>query len=157
MSSRTQKTCMDAALGYLTARMRSEWEMRGYLSRRGYDPDAIEDTLARLCALGYIDDGAMAAEYVRARTATRPTGRHALQRKLEQKGIGKQHIEHSLSAYTFADEQEACDTMFCSLARKHALDRAGLAKIQRALLYRGFDFDMIHHSQQRFAGEEDGC
>lgn len=148
MAKKQQKTCLDAALGYLTSRMRSAHEMQRYLDRRGYPQDEIDRSMGRLRALGYVDDAEFAGEYVRSRTATRPVGRRRLAQALRQKGIKQETIEDSLTGYSPQAEEEACRELFRKLAKKHGLDRAGLAKIQRALVYRGFGYDMIRQAAE---------
>jgi SOS response regulatory protein OraA/RecX len=44
------KGLQDAALGYLTARMRSADEMESHLVRRGYETEEIDKTMRRRCA-----------------------------------------------------------------------------------------------------------
>jgi regulatory protein len=147
---------MDAALSYLTARMRSASEMRRHLERRGYDQAEVDQALARLRELGYIDDGAYAKELVRAKTAMRPVGRRSLRYTLKQRGVGDEEIDRGLLGYSAEDEQRACDELFDKLLQKHGEGRAALAKIQRALLSRGFDYAAIANSARRAPGEDEG-
>ncbi len=155
LPKKEQKTCLDAALGYLAPRMRSAYEMQNYLNRRGYTQDDIHTAMHRLCELGFIDDVQFADELVRCKTAMRPVGRRWLRRTLKQKGIEEENIENGLSRYTQQDEQQACDEMFRKLAQKHGTDRAGLVKIQRALLYRGFEYDMIKQAAKYAEGKDE--
>ncbi len=146
MAGKMKKTCMDAALTYLTARMRSEKEMRQYLEKKEYAPEEIAAVMERLKEYRYIDDQAFADEWIRTRTATKPIGKYVLSQGLYRKGIGKETIERSLQSYNTEDEQRACDVLCEKLVQKHGTDRAALMKVQRALLTRGFSYDMMRNA-----------
>lgn len=146
MAEKKKKTCMDAALTYLTARMRSEKEMRQYLEKKEYEPEEIAAVMERLKEYRYIDDQAFADEWIRTRTATKPIGKYALSQGLYRKGIDKQTIERSLQSYDAADEHTACEALCKKLINKHGTDRAALMKVQRALLTRGFSYDTMRNA-----------
>ena len=145
-----KKSCIDAALGYLTARMRSTYEMRNYLHNKGYTEEDIDITMVRLNELGFINDEQFTSELVRAKTAIRPIGRRALSYALQQKGIAKECAEQGLSQYSREDEQKACFELFAKLAQKHGMDAKGYGKIQRALVSRGFGYDTIQQAASQF-------
>ncbi len=155
LPAKTQKSCMDAALGYLATRMRSALEMQGYLTRKGHSEEEIEAAMSRLCELGLIDDTQFVNELIRAKTNLRPIGRRALAYSLQQKGVSKQTIEQGLSSYSPEDERMACRALFEKLAKKHGTDRQGLVKIQRALVSRGFGYEMIQQTASHFLERED--
>jgi regulatory protein len=155
LSKISQKTCMDAALSFLSARMRSTREMRSHLVSRGYEQLQIEQTLSRLHELGYIDDAQFAGEFVRAKTTARPIGKRVLEQALKSKGIDRETVDASLEAYTPQEEQRACNQLFEKLANKHGTGQDGFAKIQRALLYRGFSYDAIRIAARAVAGKDE--
>lgn len=146
MAGKTKKTCMDAALTYLTARMRSRSEMQQYLEKKAYSTEEIAAVMERLEEYRYIDDQAFANEWIRTRTATRPMGKYALSQGLYRKGIDKETIEKSLATYDAEEEQRACNALCEKLVQKHGTDRTALLKVQRALLTRGFSYDMMRNA-----------
>ncbi len=150
MPDNPKKTCIDAALGYLTTRMRSAYEMKTYLHSKGYMEEEVDQTMVRLNELGFINDEQFTSELVRAKTAIRPIGRRALSYALKQKGIPKECAEQGLSLYSQEDEQTACLELFEKLAQKHGMDRKGYGKIQRALVARGFGYDTIQQTASQF-------
>ena len=155
MIEKQQKTCMDTALGYLTARMRTDNEMQRYLQHKGFLQDDIDQAMLRLHELGLVDDAKFANELVREKSSLRPVGKRALAYSLRQKGVAQESIDLGLASYSDEDEARACSDLFAKLAKKHGLDRPGLAKIQRALAARGFGYDLISAAADRFK-EEDG-
>ena len=87
---------LDAAARFLEARPRSEDEVRRRLLRLGYRPEMVEEALARLLTVGYLDDEAFARTWVESRDRARPRGEHALRRELGQKGVERALVEAAL-------------------------------------------------------------
>jgi regulatory protein len=84
---------LDAAARFLEARPRSEDEVRRKLLRLGYRPELVEDAVARLLSVGYLDDEAFARSWVESRDRARPRGEHALRRELGLKGLDRGLID----------------------------------------------------------------
>lgn len=87
---------LDAAARLLEARPRSEAEVRRRLLRLGFRAGLVEDGVARLLALGYLDDGAFARAWVESRDRARPRGEHALRRELAIKGVDRSLVDEVL-------------------------------------------------------------
>lgn len=75
------------AVRKLSARARSEHELRKGLTDAGYTDADIEDTLRRCREYGYVDDESFAREWVRQRRALRHLSGSVLRRELTQKGV----------------------------------------------------------------------
>ncbi len=84
---------LDAAARLLEARSRSEAEVRRRLTRAGYRTELVEEVVARLLVMGYLDDDAFARSWVESRDRARPRGEHALRRELGLKGVEKSVID----------------------------------------------------------------
>src|SRR3712207_3697125 len=69
---------VDSASRFLSYRPRSTQEVRDNLTKKGITPDTLEVALERLAALGYLDDQAFAAFWVRERNRFKPIGSRAL-------------------------------------------------------------------------------
>src|SRR4051812_40126627 len=52
------------ALGQVSRRQRSEWELRDYLKRKDYTPEVIEKVIEWLREYGYVDDKKFADAWV---------------------------------------------------------------------------------------------
>jgi SOS response regulatory protein OraA/RecX len=87
---------LDAAARYLEARPRAEAEVRAKLLRLGYRTELVEDAVARLVELRYLDDDAFARSWVDSRDRTSPRGEHALRAELARKGVGRDVIDEVL-------------------------------------------------------------
>lgn len=154
LAKRRQTSCMDAALTYLTMRMRSAHEMQTYLKKREYPQDEIDAVMQRLRELELIDDEAFARELVRNKTALRPTGRRALSQALYRAGIDRDTAQVGLETYSREDEQQACEALFEKLVEKNGTEPKALAKIQRSLIGKGFAYDAVYQAAQRYKGLE---
>lgn len=86
----------------LRARSRREFEQR--LRQKGYEPNVIEDAVASLARLGFVDDTQFAEQWVASRSRARPAGARRLRAELAQKGVGKEEIEQAVAGVTGDDE-----------------------------------------------------
>jgi regulatory protein len=85
------------ALRYLSFRARSRQEMASHLNQKGYSPEVVAITTARLVDEGYLDDEAFARFWLEDRERFRPRGRQALRYELRQKGIADELIDNLVS------------------------------------------------------------
>ncbi len=89
-------TVLDAAARFLEVRPRSRAEVRRRLGEAGYRADLVEEAIARLAALGYLDDEAFARAWVESRDRARPRGERALWAELRRKGVADDVIAEVL-------------------------------------------------------------
>jgi regulatory protein len=80
----------EICLRQLTARPRTRAELHRALTRRGIDAEVAEQVLARLDAVGLIDDAAFAESWVRDRHTYHGLGRRALAAGLRRRGVDEQ-------------------------------------------------------------------
>jgi regulatory protein len=136
------------ALTYLAHKPRTEQEVRQKLAQREVAPPIIDPVVERMKELGYVDDAAYAADYVRNRFASKQYGPQRLIRELVQRGIDRNRAESAVAAFF-----EAHDTL--EAARAHAKKRwpriAGdddprrqKQKLYRYLMRRGFASDTVY-------------
>jgi regulatory protein len=84
---------MELAARFLGTRPRTRWEVERRLRRARAAPDVIEATLARLDALGYVDDLAFARWWVEQRDRHAPRGRRMVEAELRQHGVPRDVVE----------------------------------------------------------------
>lgn len=149
---------MDCALHYLTARDRSEYEMREYLDGMQYGEADVEQTIDRLKELSLIDDAAYAEKFVRSRLATKPISRSHLWRQLIEHHIDESTVREALDAIPEGSEQsnalaiaEKYYRQLCNLEPEMRRKRV-LARLQS----RGFGYDCSLQALRAIeAAEED--
>ena len=79
-------------LRQLTVRARTRAELAGQMAKRGYPDEAAHAVLARLEAVGLIDDEDFAEQWVRSRQAGPGKGKRALAAELRTKGVDDEVI-----------------------------------------------------------------
>ena len=159
MKTKTYENAMDAALAYLTARMRTKAETEDKLRTLGYTDDEIETTVERLEELRLIDDGTYASEFIRTRTASGNHSRKALRYQMMKHKIDLDKIEEALE--TIGPEQEYAAAE--EIARREWRNRSSLEPPERrnkvfAKLCRGsFDMDVVCSVCRKLTEEGEEC
>ncbi len=85
------------SLDMLSRRARSEWELRDYLRRKDYEPEVIEQIIARLKKSQYIDDYNFAKAWVDNRRLLKATSKRKLSQELKQKRVEQSVIDEVLA------------------------------------------------------------
>lgn len=94
---------LDQAVRFLAYRPRSIQEIRRNLAKKKVETSVIDQVIARLESLGYVDDLAFARFWTSNRDEFKPKGPLALRHELREKGISNTIIEQVLEAMDFAD------------------------------------------------------
>ena len=90
---------LDYAVKLLARRPYSTSEIRRKLSSREVASPVIDEALARLERLGYVDDRAFVQYWIENRERFRPRGSRALRYELRQKGIADAVIAEALEGF----------------------------------------------------------
>lgn len=131
----------EAALRLLSARPRSETEMRTRLAMRGFDPEAIDDEVARLRDAGLLDDEKFARAWIEDRKRLAPRGRRMLKYELLGRGVDPESADQAIRDI---DDRELAIELARARARKapRTTYEAFVARVGGFLRRRGFDFDV---------------
>ena|SRR5579875_1795912 len=144
---------LDTALRLLTYRPRSVAELRGRLAAKGYDPGTVAAVVARLQALGLLDDTTFARFWVEQRQRFRPRGAAALRAELRAKGVAPATVAAALADTD--DVEAACRA---GRARRRALAGLDRATFQRRLgtylQRRGFSYAACAEAVARLWAEQ---
>lgn len=134
---------MDCALHYLTARDRSEYEMREYLDGQQFGEADVEQTIERLRELKLIDDAAFAEKFVQSRLATKPISRSHLWRQLVEHHIEESIVREALDAIPSDAEQSNARTIAEKYCRQFSKLEPQLRRqrVLSRLQARGFGYD----------------
>ena len=131
---------MDAALSYLTGRMRTVREVEDRLDELQYGEGDILITVERLKELNLLNDEEYAREFVRSRLATKPVSCQKLYTDLRAHHVPEELIEAALDA--LPEETESDNAL--EVARKFWRQMSGLEqgarreRVLRRLMSRGF-------------------
>jgi len=135
------------ALNILAARPRSEAQLRErLLAKEWAAAERVDECIARLKELGYVNDATFAESYANYRMAARPVGRQRLARELAQKRVARQTIDRALDeAYEETSEETLIDRALAKRLRAHGrpTDRQGAKRLFDHLMRLGFGYDLI--------------
>lgn len=89
-------TCFDRALRLLATRAHFREELRRKLAGKGHSEPEIEETLARLAALGHLDDARLAVEEAERLRGRKGLARRGVAAELRRKGVAGEAIDAAL-------------------------------------------------------------
>jgi regulatory protein len=138
----TLSRAFDQAVRLLSRRPYSTAEIRRYLETKQVPSAVIDEVLAKLAHLGYVDDRAFAAFWVENRERFRPRGPHALRYELRQKGIPDDLIEAVLSAFDARGSAYRAAQEKVRRLRRLTPEQFR-AKLGAFLVQRGFGYDIV--------------
>ena len=143
------------ALGRLTARPRSEAEIRRYLSGKKYPIEIIDQVIGRLRTAKLLSDREFAKFWVENREVFRPRSARALKFELRQKGVPQEEIARVVSKLDEADS--AYRAARARVDRWKELDAQEFrAKLTGYLARRGFGYQVIRDTVSRMWREVKG-
>ncbi|MBQ8433211.1 MAG: regulatory protein RecX [Clostridia bacterium] len=135
------------AVDYLARAMKTTKQMRDYLTKKGYAPDVVECVIDKLKGYKYLDDETYAKLY------TQQSKTHKGQRRIKQELLNKGISHTEVDSQVQIDEDDELATA-TTLAQKYLKNKdrdiKTMQKLQRFLLYRGFDFDIVNSVIRNF-------
>jgi regulatory protein len=150
---------MAAALKILAGRPCSEGELRDRLiNRRGKDAKLVEDCIARLKELGYVNDELFAQSYASYRVGLKPVGRNKLARELALRKVSRECIEEALDlVFEQTAEDRLIDRAIARRIKTRGLpmDRAASKRLFDHLARLGFEYDLIVRKLRKVKAETD--
>lgn len=125
------------ALGQVSRRPRSEWEMRDYLKRKDYEPELVDSTIKRLYAGKWLDDLDFAKRWVENRRLLKSTSKRRLQQELKAKRVSNEIISQALAE----DETDETAVLTALVQRKRKQSRyQDDEKLMAYLMRQGYNY-----------------
>lgn len=145
------------SLNYLSYRMRSEKEIRDYLTKKEIDDEKINEVIPRLVKEGYIDDQEFANALVKTRINTSSKGPILVKKELLEKGVIAPIIDQALTLYSWEIQYEKALKWF---EKKMRLDgkksfKQQVQAAQQTLLQKGFSSDVIKEVMLQTSDSQD--
>ena len=147
---------MDAALTYLTGRMRTVREVEDRLDDLQYGEVDVLATVERLKELNLLNDEEYAREFVRSRLATKPVSRQKLYLDLKAHRVPEELIETALNELPQGTEADNAR----QVAEKYWRQMSALEepvrreRVLRRLMSRGFSTEASLAAVRQAAEEE---
>lgn len=125
------------ALGLISRRPRSEWEIRDYCKRKGYEPEMIDQLVARLQSGKWLNDLDFAQRWVANRRLLKSTSKRRLQQELKAKRVADDVIRQVLEE----DETDDRKVLVELVARKRKQTRYQEdQKLMAYLMRQGYNY-----------------
>jgi regulatory protein len=144
-SADSEEQACARATALLAYRPRSLNEVRTRLRRAGADEQTIARAIARLQAVGLLNDVEFSQAWVESRLRARPRSKRAIAWELRRKGVAEADIATALAS--FSDEEAAYRAAQKYLLRFQRLQPAERRrKLYAALARQGFDHNTIEQT-----------
>jgi regulatory protein len=128
----------------LARRELSELQVRQRLARKGHEPGAIDDAVARLLEERAIDDARVAEAIARKETAARTRGKVRVRMQIERAGIAQATAKRAADeAFDGIDDEALLDGALAKRLRGRdtVADDREFQRLYRYLVGQGFDSD----------------
>lgn len=146
-----KSVALEKAMNYIGRSRRTARQMQEYLQKKGYELQIVEYVLEKMQYYGYVDDSAYAAAYAEQALANK--GAHRIKQELIQKGISAELAD----CHAQQEPDEAYENA-CRLAERFMRGKdcelKNLQRLQRFLLYRGYDFDCVNRVLRRYKSDD---
>lgn len=147
MAKTLYERTFERALNLLSYRPRSRAEMRARLMEKDWsDETVVDQVIARLEELGYLNDEQFAANFASSRLTAKPLGRTRLRRDMQRKKLSSETIESALDeAYDQQSEEELIQRAINKRLRLKGAPttREETKKLFDYLIRRGFSYDLV--------------
>ncbi|MFD1708292.1 recombination regulator RecX [Siminovitchia sediminis] len=140
----------NAAIQFLSFRMRSASEIQSYLQRKDWDPSIIKVVIGELEKQQYINDLEFAKAFVRTYANSGKKGPLVLKQELQKKGVSGEHIIHAVKEYP--EEKQIEDAI--RLGNKYAEQNQKLSermlkqKLEYMLATKGFPPHIVQSAME---------
>lgn len=146
-----RKKALGRALRLLSYRARSKKEIKTRLTKTGFSQLIIEDVVAELKKMQYLDDKKFAEMWVEERVNVKKYGCARIKMELFQKGIDRNTIEQTLKEHYPSDEEPLAFELGCQKLNCYdGLDfPAAYRRLSGYLKRRGFSPSIVHRVCQK--------
>ena len=146
----TEKSqAVDKAMTHLSATMKTERQMRDFLTKKGYTEAVCDYVIERLQYYNFIDDYAYCRAYV---NSVHGKGRRAIEADLIKRKASRDAISSVLDEFEESDD-DAFEILKKYLRGKE-IDKVNLLKGYKYLLSKGFSYDTAQSAMEKFNVED---
>ena len=142
-----------AAVKYLSARLRTENEVRTKLRNEGYDAACEDRVVEELKAIGYINNKLYAQKYVYDRSKLKPLSKRLMKYELLNRGIPEEIADEVLSDWKVEDINVAGSLLKRKFGKYDLSDDKTARKAYMFLMHRGFSNETIREAINSVNGE----
>ncbi len=151
LSDSERESAFAKAVEYLSRAMRTEEQLKKFLSSKGYDSDTVDSVADKLREYGYIDDARYARLYAEQFGKTR--GQRRIVNELRQKGVLTE-IAMRFGSQEDGYARDNANAVADKFMKNKPNDTATLVRLQRHLLSRGYDYDTVSVVINRYRDQQ---
>ena len=148
--SETQRAT-DKAFNYIGGSLKTEKQLRTYLSGKGYMPAVVDNVVEKIKGYGYIDDKEYAAAYVESYSKNK--GKRLILKELNAKGVSSSAAEEAIE--NIENELDSAIRIAQKYLKNKEPSIENKQKCYRRLLSKGFDFDTAKEAVEKVLDDED--
>lgn len=143
---RDVRRAIDLAYRALSARDRTESELRAFLERKRAAPAAIGMAIEELRAAGYVDDARYARRFAEDKRSIERWGSERIERDLRRRGVAAHLIEAALVREDAGAERSAALSLLGERFRAGLPDERSRDRAWRLLVRRGYDPELAYEA-----------
>lgn len=137
------RAAKSAAVRFLSLKYRCENELRVKLLSEDFDAEVIENVLAELKSIGYINDRIYTQKYIHDRSKLKPKSKRFLKLELKNKGIDEDIIDEVIGEWDTDEDAVAFGLVKKKFGKYDIKDVNVVRKIYSFLQHRGYSFETI--------------
>lgn len=141
---------MDKALTHLSATMKTQKQMRDFLTKKGYVQAVCDYVLERLAYYGYVNDEAYCKAYL---SSAKGKGKRAIEAELLKRGVEKRIVEDALESYE--EDEDEIVALLKKYLRGKEINRENIYKGCRYLVGKGYSYEAAKCAGERLDEGED--
>ena len=143
-----KNTAFDKALTHISTTMKTEKQVRDFLSGKGYLSSVVDYVVEKLRSYKFLDDGVYAESYVES--AAKRKGGRLIRMELRGKGVADEEIDAALDGLDEEQELTTATTILQKYMRGKTADQPTLQKAFRYLMGKGFDYETAKRALTAF-------
>lgn len=140
----------EKALTHLSASLKTEKQMRDFLTKKGYVESVVDYVMDKMHYYGYVNDGEYCKAYI---SGISNKSKRAIEIELIKRGVSKEVVREALEDYEDGDEQIA--SALKKYLRGKELTKENVYKACRYLVSKGYEYDAVKSVSERLGEDED--
>lgn len=139
----------DKALTHISASMKTEKQLRDFLTKKGYVEAVVDYVMEKMHYYGYVDDGAYCRAYIGGISGK---SKRAIEVELLKRGVSKETVREALQDYE--DDEEEIFSALKKYLRGKELTKENVYKACRYLVSKGYEYDAVKSVSERLNGDD---
>lgn len=136
------RSAKNAAIKYISLKMRSSGEVYRKLKDEGYDDEVIIKAIEELESMGYVNDRIYAGKFINDRMKLNPKSQRMLRIELKNKGIDEDIINDALNEAEIDDMETARQLLIKKFGKYDLKDEKIRRRAYTYLCNRGFGYNL---------------